>query len=153
MATNVQKKNYFCRKYEINMLSKVTNWIKSHPTTVSLVLVIWYLSLFTPPETQLSEIRFFDKWTHLAMYGTLTGILWVEDWHTWHGAPSRWRVACLYLAPVAMSGLIELAQAYCTTDRSGDWLDLGANAVGALLGIGAGYLATRWLAHQDWTRR
>lgn len=135
------------------MRSKVTNWIKKHPFTVSLVLVIWYLSLFTPPETPLSEIRFFDKWTHLVMYGTLVATLWMEDWRTWHGTPSWMRMLLLYLAPVAMSGLIELAQAYCTTNRSGDWMDLAANAVGALLGIAIGHLGTRLLAHRKQTPR
>mgnify|MGYP000025902655 FL=1 len=42
-----------------------------------------------------------------------------------------------------MSGLIELAQAYCTTDRSGDWLDLAANAIGALAGIVLSGMLTR----------
>ena len=124
-------------------MRKLTKWMKSHPLTVALVVVIWYLSLFTPPETPLSQIRFIDKWTHLAMYGSLVLTLWIEDWRTRREAPSWQRAACLYLAPVAMSGLIELAQAYCTTDRSGDWLDLAANAVGALLGAAAGCLIAR----------
>lgn len=124
-------------------MRKLTKWIKSHPLPVALVIAIWYLSLFTPPETPLSRIRFIDKWTHLAMYGSLVLALWIEDWRTRREAPSWRRTACLYLAPVAMSGLIELAQAYCTTDRSGDWLDLVANAVGALLGAAAGCLIAR----------
>ena len=32
-----------------------------------------------------------------------------------------------------MSGLVELAQAYATTTRHGDWLDFAANSVGVLL--------------------
>ena len=51
----------------------------------------------------------------------------------------------LYIGPVAMSGLIELVQAYCTTNRSGDWLDLAANAIGALSGIVLGCFVTRTL--------
>lgn len=129
----------------MNIMSKLTKWIKSHPLTVALVIVIWYLSLFTPPKTPLSDIRFIDKWTHLAMYGLLVLTLWVEDWRTRQTTASWQRTTALYLAPVAMSGLIELAQAYCTTDRSGEWLDLAANAAGALLGVAAGCLAIHYI--------
>jgi hypothetical protein len=40
-----------------------------------------------------------------------------------------------------MSGLIELAQAYCTGGRrSGEWLDFLANSTGATLMLGVGTL-------------
>ena len=127
----------------MNMTSKLTIWLKSHPISVILVLAIWYLSLFTPPKTELDSVRFIDKWTHLLMYGSLAFILWVEDWRARRRPAPALRVLCLYLAPVAMSGIIELVQAYCTTNRSGDWADFAANATGALLGIALGGLATR----------
>lgn len=44
-----------------------------------------------------------------------------------------------------MSGLIELAQAYCTTCRSGDWLDFAANTVGVLLGNVIGFIGLKWI--------
>lgn len=59
------------------------------------------------------------------------------------GFPLHATCPALYIGPVAMSGLIELAQAYCTTDRSGDWLDLAANAIGALAGIVLSGMLTR----------
>jgi hypothetical protein len=37
-----------------------------------------------------------------------------------------------------MGGVIELVQAYCTTNRSGEWLDLAADAIGCTLAIGVG---------------
>ena len=39
------------------------------------------------------------------------------------------------LAPIAMSGCIELMQTYLTTNRSGDWLDFLANSTGVLLAV------------------
>jgi VanZ family protein len=33
-----------------------------------------------------------------------------------------------------MGGMIELAQAYLTTCRSGEWLDLLANSIGVVIG-------------------
>lgn len=125
------------------MTHKLTKWIRRHPITVTLVLAIWYLSLFTPPKTELANVSFIDKWAHLLMYGALAFVLWMEDWSVRKASPSMPRALALYVGPVAMSGLIELAQAYCTTDRSGDWLDLAANAIGALAGIVLSGMLTR----------
>lgn len=125
------------------MTHELTKWIRRHPISVILILVIWYLSLFTPPKTELANVRFIDKWAHLLMYGSLAFVLWMEDWRVRKASPSMPRTLALYIGPVAMSGLIELAQAYCTTDRSGDWLDLAANAIGALAGIVLSGMLTR----------
>ena len=127
------------------MTHELTKWIKSHPITVILILVIWYLSLFTPPKIELANVRFIDKWAHLLMYGSLAFILWTEDWRARKTFTSMPRALALYIGPVAMSGLIALVQAYCTTNRSGDWLDLAANAIGALSGIVLGCFVTRTL--------
>ena len=125
------------------MTHELTKWIRRHPISVILILVIWYLSLFTPPKTELANVRFIDKWAHLLMYGSLAFVLWMEDWRVRKASPSMPRALALYIGQVAMSGLIELAQAYCTTDRSGDWLDLAANAIGALAGIVLSGMLTR----------
>ena len=125
------------------MTHELTKWIRRHPISVILILVIWYLSLFTPPKTELANVRFIDKWAHLLMYGSLAFVLWMEDWRVRKASPSMPRARALSIGPVAMSGLIELAQAYCTTDRSGDWLDLAANAIGALAGIVLSGMLTR----------
>ena len=125
------------------MTHELTKWIRRHPISVILILVIWYLSLFTPPKTELANVRFIDKWAHLLMYGSLAFVLWMEDWRVRKASPSMPRALALYIGPVAMSGLIEWAQAYCTTDRSGDWLDLAANAIGALAGIVLSGMLTR----------
>ena len=125
------------------MTYELTKWIRRHSISVILILVIWYLSLFTPPKTELANVRFIDKWAHLLMYGSLAFVLWMEDWRVRKASPSMPRALALYIGPVAMSGLIELAQAYCTTDRSGDWLDLAANAIGALAGIVLSGMLTR----------
>ena len=125
------------------MTHELTKWIRRHPISVILILVIWNLSLFTPPKTELANVRFIDKWAHLLMYGSLAFVLWMEDWRVRKASPSMPRALALYIGPVAMSGLIELAQAYCTTDRSGDWLDLAANAIGALAGIVLSGMLTR----------
>ena len=47
-----------------------------------------------------------------------------------------------FLAPIAMGGLLELAQLHLTTCRSGEWLDFVANTIGVCLGC-LGGLAMR----------
>ena len=48
-----------------------------------------------------------------------------------------------WLSPILMSGLIELLQAYCTGGtRSGDWIDLAANAIGVTMAAVLGMVVT-----------
>ena len=96
------------------------------------------------PETPLNEINFIDKWTHFVMYGTFTIVIWWE--HHRNRTDSR-NGKCLVtygiVCPIIMGILIELAQAYLTTCRSGDWFDAVCNSIGVLLGSLAGYLIWR----------
>lgn len=128
----------------------ITNLLKSYPLSVLLVVVIWFLCMFTPPHTELEEVRYIDKWTHLVMYGGFCSVIWWEYLRRhsslFWGRIVLWAV----LAPALMSGIIELAQAYCTTTRSGEWLDFAANSVGVLLGNLIGYGVLRPVL---WKRR
>lgn len=144
MCTKVIKKNYFCRQTVNYMWTKLTNCIKSYPFTSALVLAVWYLSLFTPPKTQLDGVNFIDKWAHLVMYGTLVCSLWMEHAGKQQKRPCLATALCLYLCPILMSGLIELVQEYCTINRSGDWTDFLANATGGVLGACIGYYFSQW---------
>src|SRR5574344_565278 len=120
---------------------KIKQTIRKYPLSSFLFIVIWYLSFFTPPKTELDEVAFIDKWVHIAMYGGTCGILWIEYLlkHKW--TYDRMRLFLwAWLMPIVMSGCIELLQEYCTGGRrSGDWIDLAANATGvtlaALIGI------------------
>jgi VanZ family protein len=114
-------------------------FIRKYPFSVFCILLIWVLSL-TPffPETPLDGVQFIDKWTHLVMYGGTTSVIWWEylrlhqrvNWH---------RVLLLaVVGMVLLGGLMELLQAYCTTTRSGEWLDFWADSVGVLLGNALG---------------
>ena len=119
--------------------------LRNYPLSVVLFLVIWYLSFFTPPHTELDNVKFIDKWVHVLMYGGTCSVLWLEHvLRNGHKAIGARAVALGWLAPVAMSGLIELLQAYCTGGwRSGDWLDLAANACGVTLALAFGWAVAR----------
>ena len=111
--------------------------MKNYPLSSLLVAAIWVVCLIPVPETPLNEINFFDKWTHFVMYGTLTSVIWFEYIRRHKKSKTfRWKALLMggVLCPVIMGGLIELAQAYLTTCRSGDWFDFLCNSLGVLLG-------------------
>lgn len=116
-----------------------------YPLSFAIALVIWVVCMIPVPETPLDEISFIDKWTHFAMYGTLSAVIWVE--YLLHHEVIAWRrlLTIGILLPVLMGIAVELAQAYLTTYRSGDWLDALCNSLGVLLGsfIGRIFLAIK----------
>lgn len=107
--------------------------MKRYPYTLLTALAICIASIIPVPEVPLKQVPFYDKWVHFLMYGTLSLIAWVEGRR--HSAPGAERSVAVVaiVVPVAFGGLMELAQAYLTTSRSGDWLDFAANATGVLL--------------------
>ncbi len=118
--------------------------IRKYPFSCLFLALIWILCFCTPPHTPLDNVAFIDKWTHIAMYGGTCSAIWIEYLRS-HKAVSKSRLfVWAWLAPVLMSGLIELLQAYCTGGRrSGDWLDFAANAAGATLAAVIGILLAR----------
>lgn len=117
-------------------------YVRKYPLSLLCILTIWYLSFFTPPKTELDNVAFIDKWVHIAMYGGTCSIIWTEYLRSHRSIINKVKLCLLvWLAPIVMSGIIELLQEYCTNGRrSGDWLDLAANATGVTLAALFGYL-------------
>lgn len=125
-------------------MRKLLQIVRKYPLATFCVALIWYLSFFTPPKTELDDVAFIDKWVHIAMYGGTCGVFWVEYfWKRKRPMSHRFKLLLYaWLAPIVMSGIIELLQEYCTNGRrSGDWLDLAANATGVTL---AAIVAFAW---------
>ncbi len=116
--------------------------IKFHyPLSVLCIALIGVLSL-TPffPETPLDDVAFIDKWTHMVMYGGTCSVIWWEYLRS-HRRIDRLRLLLWAVAGMVMlGGLMELMQAYCTTTRSGEWLDFWADSLGVLVGTAIGLL-------------
>ena len=108
------------------------HYLRKYPFSTFCILLIWILS-FVPffPETHLNDVAFIDKWVHVIMYGGTFLVLWIE-YIRQHRSPDYEKLFFwAWLMPVAMSGIIELLQEYCTGGtRSGEWLDLAANSTG-----------------------
>lgn len=72
------------------------------------------------------------------MYLGTCSVIWVEYMRNHHRSAYDFKRLLIWawLAPALMSGIIELAQAYCTGGcRSGDWLDFAANSLGCSLAL------------------
>jgi len=118
--------------------------IRKYPLSLFTACVIICLSLFPIPEIpQAEDVPFIDKWTHMVMYGSFCLIIWFEYLRN-HKTINTVRITLFgYLFPIIMSGLLELAQEYLTTCRSGEWLDLLANSTGATIAYLIGWAFRR----------
>ena len=121
--------------------------IMTYPFATCLILVIWVVCLMPVPETPLNNLTLFDKWVHISMYAVLCLVMWVEYLRQ-HEKLNKTRLFIgVFLAPLLMGGLIELAQDTCTGgNRSGDWLDFAANSIGVVMGNLIGMLLARCFA-------
>ncbi|MBS5550759.1 MAG: VanZ family protein [Bacteroides sp.] len=111
----------------------MTQYIKNYPISLLIVIIIGYLSFFSPPKTDLNEIPYLDKVVHICMYGGLSTLLWIEYLLRHRTPDMRHLVAGAIISPIVMSGGIEILQTTCTSTRSGDWLDFIANCTGVII--------------------
>ena len=125
-------------------------FIRKYPYSCVLIAAIWYLSLFfKAPKTPLDNVLLIDKWVHIVMYGSTFTVLWIE-YIRQHQKPDFWKLLIwAFIAPIVMSGIIELLQEYCTEKRRGDWLDLAANAIGVVLAAIIGLILLRLRARRN----
>lgn len=130
-------------------MNKTAQIIRKYPLSLICIAVIWYLSFFTPPKTELEDVPLIDKWVHMVMYGGTWTLVWLEYLRSHTHLNYRKLFWWAWLLPIMMSGMIELLQEYCTNGRrSGDWFDLLANSIGITLATAIGMLAKRLLFRQ-----
>lgn len=123
----------FAAKKKVSMVFLLQH-IKKYPLSVCCIALIWILSLVPFfPETPLDDVDFIDKWVHTLMYGGTFTILWIEYFRQHQNPDYEKLFFWAWLAPVAMSGIIELIQEYLTTTRSGELLDFAANTMGVTI--------------------
>lgn len=125
----------------------ITRHISRYKFSLIVVAVILFLSFFKPPHTGLDTITNFDKMVHFAMYFGFSCVIWFEYLrsHTTYSALRLVLGAIIF--PIALSGVIELAQEYLTTYRGGEWWDFASNSSGVLFAALIGFLLMRskWL--------
>ena len=106
------------------------NPLKKYPLSIIVLAMICYLSFFSPPETNLEKVKFFDKIVHFLMYAGFCVVLWFEYFLTHEKVLVKSIVWWAILLPVSFSGMIELAQECLTDNRGGDLFDLLFNSLG-----------------------
>lgn len=120
-------------------------FILKYPLSLTVIAAILFLSLFNPPETKLDNISNIDKIAHVCMYGGLELIIWFE-YMRHHSALSWLKIILLgILFPIALGGLMEIAQMGLTQGRSGEWADFIADTIGVVVGAAIGYFGIRTL--------
>ena len=125
-------------------------YICRYPFSLLVITAILFLSLFNPPETRLDDVTFIDKIAHVCMYGGLELIIWVEYLRR-HADLNKVKFILLGIAaPIALGGIMELAQMLLTVNRSGEWADFIADTLGVLAGAAAGLFILRPLI---WKKR
>lgn len=121
--------------------------IKQYPLSCIAIAVIWYLCLFLDVHVHVGHVKAIDKWTHTVMYLGTGLVIWFE--YLRQHKETNWRrvTYLIWMAPIAMGGLLEILQANCTGGRrSGEWLDFAANSVGSTLAFVIGILVARYRA-------
>lgn len=132
------------------MKYKGLSLLRHYPFTMALTLFIWIVCLIPIPETPLSGVSFIDKWTHFALFGLLTLLVWLETLGHRLKATRKQMALWGVLMPWLMGGLVEIVQATCTHGvRNGDVFDFLADGVGVAIGAAIGILLARYLSTRN----
>ena len=123
-------------------------FLKKYPLSLLVIAAIIFLSLFNPPQTKLDKVTNIDKIAHVCMYGGLELILWIEylRHHTNIDKTKFFLFGIIF--PIALGGLMELAQIYLTQKRSGEWADIIADTIGVMAGATLGYFVIRTICRK-----
>ncbi len=125
------------------------NILRRYPLTLCCIALIWYLCLFKVPDNySFPTFVGIDKVVHVVMYLGTCGTFWVEYFRSHTRMAFRPTLLGAVVAPILMSGLIELAQQYGTDYRSGDWMDFLANSCGVLLAYAGALLYQARFSHR-----
>lgn len=95
--------------------------------------VIVYGTLFPAELIVKSELWSFDKVIHMVGFGGLTALIWLHLKRI--GSSGRSLDVCALVWGIGAGALIELLQYLMPVNRSAEWGDLLADAVGSILAV------------------
>ena len=128
-------------------MSIIKHILTKYPFSCIIVIGTWILCFMTIPETPLSSVRFIDKWTHSLIYLVLGISISLEYLRNTKQPSPKFIIVWVWFLPIIMGGLIEVLQSYCTNgNRSGEWLDFFADAIGSTIAVLIGILLVRYRA-------
>ena len=125
----------------------IWRYIKDYSFSIIIIMIITYLSLAQPLQLGILLFKGWDKFVHFCMYGSLSGVFWIEFLIKHRRKKPNYIYAVLggVLYPILFGGVIELCQRYFTKYRSGDWWDFLADMGGVVL---ATFIA--WFILRPW---
>lgn len=94
---------------------------------------IIYGTLFPAEMIVKSELWSFDKVIHMVGFGGLTALIWLHLKRI--GSSGRSLDVCALVWGIGAGALIELLQYLMPVNRSAEWGDLLADAVGSILAV------------------
>lgn len=110
-------------------------FFRHYGLTMAVAMTIMYVCMIHMPSSASTieiDISNFDKLVHFMMYVALSA----AACKNFYQQEANFGTLKLYfwgiVFPIAFGGLIELMQAYLTTYRTGDWMDLLADSLGAI---------------------
>jgi VanZ family protein len=108
-----------------------------YPSCLVLAVILYATLASHPlPEDSLPLIPYLDKWIHAIMMGGFVGAIAFD----WKRADRSRRLSFKVMMCIAVGVMIfgaadELMQLLADNGRSGEWLDLAADIVGALVAV------------------
>ena len=119
------------------------DYFRTYPFSTLIAVIIVFLSLFNPPQTQLDSVSNIDKIAHFVMYGGLELVIWIEFFRKHKDKPQITAILVMILLPILLGASLELAQSVLTNYRSCEWADVIADSAGAVAGALAGLTVTK----------
>ena len=121
---------------------------------VLLTVGIAVISLWEAPQLPPPVLSLGDKVLHGLMY-TVLAVAWAVPVAKFQISNIKYQISNavgIVLGVTAYGSLLEVLQATCTRTRSGEWLDVLADFIGALLGVSMVFVITL-LCHNVMTKK
>ena len=109
-------------------------YLKKYNKALSILTVITILSLINPSKINPDDIQLIphtDKIVHFIMYFTL-GFVFMFEYYI-HHKKRIINISQILILPLMWGAFMELLQYYTTSNRSADWWDMAANALGIIV--------------------
>ncbi|MBR6042421.1 MAG: VanZ family protein [Paludibacteraceae bacterium] len=123
------------------MIDNILRFFRHYGLSICVALTILYLCMMPGNDSNFDiKIPNMDKYVHAVMYFVLSFTISLNLYQEYTKYKSMTMVMWAVVIPILFGGLIEVMQDKFTVSRTGDALDLLADAIGAILG----YLFASW---------
>ena len=122
-------------------MDNILRFFRHYGLSICVALTILYLCMMPGNDSNFDiKIPNMDKYVHAVMYFVLSFTISLNLYQEYTKYKSMTMMMWAVVIPILFGGLIEVMQDKFTVSRTGDALDLLADAIGAILG----YLFASW---------